>query len=76
MAGYLLHSLAGNNGDDGHGPKVARDLSLNDLGGILGVTPETVCRVLSSLRASGIVETDPTGILVRDVDGLRRIARV
>jgi CRP-like cAMP-binding protein len=73
MAGYLLHSLGGNDpsADD---LTVARDLTLSDLGGILGVSPETACRVLSNLKARGIVESDPPGIRVRDVDTLRSMA--
>ena len=76
MAGYLLHSLGGNDPSADDSLTVARDLTLSDLGGILGVSPETACRVLSNLKARGIVESDPPGIRVRDVDTLRRMARV
>jgi DNA-binding IclR family transcriptional regulator len=54
---------------------VANDLTLADLGGILGMSPETACRVLSNLKSRGIVETLPGGIRVRDVRRLRRVAR-
>jgi CRP/FNR family transcriptional regulator len=75
VAGYLLYSLACNTEHGGDDHTVARDLTLGDLGAILGLSPETACRVLSSLKADGIVETRPAGILVRDVDSLRRMAR-
>lgn len=75
MAGYLLHSLASCGVEHDHESAVAGDLTLSDLGGILGVSPETVCRVLSSLRADGIVQMEPAGILVRDMERLRRMAR-
>jgi CRP/FNR family transcriptional regulator len=76
MAGFLLHSLTWNDETGDHDSTVACDLTLSDLGGILGMSPETACRVLSNLKASGIVETRPTGIVVRDVDSLRRMARI
>ena len=72
VAGFLLHSVEW--ADDGEAT-VARDLTLGDLGGILGISPETACRVLSDLKAGGVVETRPAGILVRDHDRLRRLAR-
>lgn len=75
LAGYLLHSLEWTGAADDDN-LAARDLSLADLGGILGISPETACRVLSNLKTERIVETRPAGILVRDIDGLRRVARV
>jgi len=73
LAGYLLHSLSASNGADGD-LSVARNLTLSDLGGILGMSPETVCRVLARLRTLGIVETLRTEIRVRDVESLRSMA--
>lgn len=73
VAGFLLHSVEWS--DDDGDATVARDLTLGDLGGILGISPETACRVLSDLKAGGVVETRPAGILVRDHDRLRRLAR-
>jgi CRP/FNR family transcriptional regulator len=75
LAGYLLHSLEWNDEKDDRGPMVAHDLTLGDLGGILGISAETACRVLSRLKTKGIVETHSAGILVRDIDRLRRLAR-
>lgn len=68
MAGYLLHSLPPD------GDEVESELTLADLGGLLGMSPETACRVLSKLKARGIVETVPTGIRVCDLRRLRRVA--
>jgi CRP/FNR family transcriptional regulator, cyclic AMP receptor protein len=73
LAGYLLHSLAGAETAD---RTVARDLTLRDLGGILGLSPETVCRTLGALRSRRIVEVLPAGIRVLDVPALRLFARL
>ncbi|MDH3585418.1 MAG: helix-turn-helix domain-containing protein, partial [Phycisphaerae bacterium] len=73
--GFLLHSLDWSNVDGDDDATVACDLTLGDLGGIVGISPETACRVLSDLKAGGVVETRPAGILVRDHDRLRRLAR-
>jgi len=75
VAGFLLHSVEWSDVDEDDDPTVARDLTLGDLGGILGISPETACRVISDLKANGVVETQPAGILVRDHDRLRRLAR-
>ena len=72
MAGYLLSSCDDDDSDDEM--TVAGDLTLTDLGGILGMSPETACRVLSNLKSRGIVETAGPGIRVRDVRRLRRVA--
>ena len=73
MAGYLLSSCPQDEALDGE-MTVANDLTLADLGGILGMSPETACRVLSSLKSRGIVEAIASGIRVRDVRRLRRVA--
>jgi CRP-like cAMP-binding protein len=73
VAAYLIHSLASNG--SGEGRRIAaRDLTLKELGGILGLAPETICRVLADLRSRGIVESIPSGVLVKDVDTLRQIS--
>ena len=61
MAGYLLHALSRGGEPAECEPTVVCDLTLNDLGGILGMTSETACRVLSNLKSRGIVETVPAG---------------
>jgi CRP-like cAMP-binding protein len=75
MAGYLLHSLP-LNGDETDDDQIVSccELTLTDLGGLLGMSPETACRVLSNLKSRGIVETVPAGIRVRDLRRLRRVA--
>ncbi len=73
MADYLLSSCGQDDTLD-DGMTVANDLTLADLGGILGISPETACRVLSTLKSRGIVETSTTEIRLRDVSRLRRIA--
>jgi CRP-like cAMP-binding protein len=72
LAGYLLQRLPED--PDLDGVRVARDLKLQDLGGILGISGETVCRALTDLRTRGIVETGASGIRVLDVEALRQLA--
>lgn len=72
LAGYLLHGLPAD--PDLAGVRVAHDLKLRDLGGILGISGETVCRALTDLRTRGIVETGASGIRVLDVEALRQLA--
>jgi CRP/FNR family transcriptional regulator len=72
LAGYLLRGLPED--PDLEGVRVARDLKLRDLGGILGISAETVCRALTDLRTRGIVETGASGIRVLDVEALRQLA--
>jgi CRP-like cAMP-binding protein len=73
VAAYLIHSLSGNGGGEGR-RIAARDLTLKEMGSILGLAPETVCRVLADLRSRGIVDSIPSGVLVKDVDTLRLIS--
>ena len=72
LAGYLLHQLPEDG--EGEGFVVPNDLTLRDLGGALGLAPETVCRTFSTLRATEVIETHPAGIRVRDVTTLRRLS--
>jgi len=74
LAGYLLHNLSRNGDEVERDPTVASDLTLTDLGGLLGMSPETACRVLSNLKSRGIVEMVPAGIRVCDLRRLRRVA--
>jgi CRP-like cAMP-binding protein len=73
MASYLLSSGPEDDTIDDE-MTVANDLTLADLGGILGMSPETACRVLSNLKSRGIVETVTSGFRVTDVRRLRRVA--
>jgi CRP/FNR family transcriptional regulator len=72
LASYLLRRLP--EAPDLEGIHVARDLKLRDLGGILGISAETVCRALTDLRTRGIVKTGASGICVLDVEALRQLA--
>lgn len=74
LAGYLLHELAVNGERRGGAPFVSRDLTLKDLGGILGLTPETVCRTLGAFKARGISRPSGGGLVVEDLDALRSLA--
>jgi CRP/FNR family transcriptional regulator len=72
LASYLLQGVPAD--CDLEGARLACDLKLRDLGGILGVSAETVCRALTDLRTRGIVETNASGIRVLDVEALRELA--
>jgi CRP-like cAMP-binding protein len=74
LAGFLLDGLSGDAGSPGAEATLSLDLTLKELGGILGLSPETVCRLLGTLKTRGIIESHPAGIRVRDLDSLRRLA--
>jgi len=71
LAGFLLHELATRPREDGEAI-VCQDLTLKDLGDILGLSPETVCRTLGTFKACGVSRLHP-GILVRDRPALERL---
>lgn len=71
VAGYLLHCLERGRCTGDEGTSVTHDLTLGDLGAVLGVSPETVCRSLGKLKSEGIIESGPSAIHVRDVSALR-----
>jgi CRP-like cAMP-binding protein len=72
VAGFLLHQLPAEPKGD---PVVTHHLNLREMGAVLGLTPETVCRALSELKAKGILASHRGGARVRDLRGLRRNAR-
>jgi CRP/FNR family transcriptional regulator len=72
LASYLLQGVPAD--CDLEGARLACDLKLRDLGGILGISAETVCRALTDLRTRGIVETSASSIRVLDVEALRQVA--
>ncbi len=74
LASFFLHGLSSYGEDIERDFTVARDLTLSDLGGILGLSPETVCRARRDLTVRGIIETLPSGVRVRDVQSLQRVA--
>lgn len=73
VAAYLYQALcsSADNGHNGNGRIVAEGLTLKDLGGILGLAHETVCRVLAELKTRGIVESLPSGVRILDAESLR-----
>lgn len=46
-----------------------------ELAGILGITVETLCRVLTSLRKRDLIQTEDSRIEVLDLSGLQRLLR-
>lgn len=71
VAGYIVQRL----GTDGRGPaepRIPHDLTLNELGGMLGLSPETVCRTLGKLKAAGTIELDADSIRIRVLADLHR----
>jgi len=73
LAGYLL-AEAEQRARTGDEPVVPQQLTQRDLGAMLGLSAETVCRELGSLRRRGVTATDRKGIRIRDLDTLRRLA--
>ena len=73
VAGYLLHELLRK---EAKNHVVPHELTLRELGAVLGLTPETVCRTLGALRAERIIDVEPAVIPVRDVAALRRAAGI
>ena len=49
-------------------------MSQQDIGNHLGLAVETVCRILSSLRRSRLIDIDHHRLFIRDIDGLRGLA--
>jgi CRP/FNR family transcriptional regulator len=50
-------------------------MSQQDIGNHLGLAVETVCRILSSLRKSRLIDMDHHRLVILDIDGLRGLAR-
>jgi CRP/FNR family transcriptional regulator len=50
-------------------------MSQQDIGSHLGLAVETVCRLLSSLRRSRLIDMDHHRLFIRDIDGLRALAQ-
>lgn len=72
LAGFLLQDLPEDADAGEHA--VARGLTLRDLGGILGLSPETVCRTRSQFAARGLIEPLASGIRLRNVRCLEELA--
>ncbi|MDH3404071.1 MAG: Crp/Fnr family transcriptional regulator [Acidobacteriota bacterium] len=72
LAGYLLSRAAG--GDGGSPCRVPHELTLRELGGMVGLSPETVCRTIGALRTAGVIEVGAGEILIREPDALLELA--
>lgn len=55
--------------------RIRLPMSRGDIGNYLGLTPETVSRVLNKLRTLSIVAIDNKEVEIRDMDGLRELTR-
>ena len=73
LAGYLLDGLGDADPEDA---TVPHDLTLKEIGGVLGLSPETVCRTLGTFKAKEIIEIHSDRIRIQDVAALRRMAGV
>ena len=71
MAGYLLWRLPE---DSGRPRCVPHELTQRELGGMLGLSAETVCRTLRLFEAEGLLAQRPGEILLHDVDALAQLA--
>lgn len=59
---------------EGQGGMLGLPMSRTDMADHLGLTIETVCRVLGHLRREGIILADRTGVRIRDRIALEQIA--
>lgn len=71
VAGYLLWRLQE---DVDRLPRVPHELTLRELGGMLGLSAETVCRTLRFFETEGLLAQQPGEILVHDVEALTQLA--
>jgi len=71
VASYLL--LEASRAEEEH-PTIQHDLTHAELGAVLGIAPETVCRVLSAFKARGIVDVGRGALRITDVDAMRQEA--
>ena len=71
LAGYLLWRLP-RGGDEPF--VVPHELTQKELGGMLGLSAETVCRTLRSFQAGGLLAVEPGEIHIHDVAALDLLA--
>ena len=75
VASFLLRLSGRTAADSGEASCVDLPMSRTDIADYLGLTTETVCRVLTKLKQAGIVSLPtPHVVKVLDAKGLRRIA--
>lgn len=74
VAAFLL-THADRQGERGYSPKaISLAMSRTDIGKYLGLTVETVSRILTRLQDGGLLTKERNQIRVRDLEALRRIA--
>ena len=69
LAAYLIHHT-----DHDDPTSVPHHLTQQELGALLGMSSETVCRTLAAFRKRGLIETKPGSIRILDSDVLRVVA--
>lgn len=75
LAAFLL-DLAGRLRIRGQSRQVfSLSMSRQDIGNHLGMTIETLCRALSSLRKARLIDIDHRRVTIRDFDGLHALAQ-
>lgn len=72
LAGYLLSRAS--TGCSARRTAAHPKLTLRELGGILGLSPETVCRTIGAFRSEGVIEIEADRILVQDPVALAALA--
>lgn len=70
----LLVSIAQTNTYEGRDPTVVPDaLSSGFVADLLGVEIGTLAALLVDLRRRGLIENDPAGLRLKDIEGLERL---
>jgi CRP/FNR family transcriptional regulator len=68
LADFLLEQMRA----EGAGT-ISRDYTLEEMAGLLGTSPEVVCRMLYRFQEDGLIKVDRTSFAVVDRDGLRKV---
>ena len=75
VASFLLATRAQSLREGGDGRRLALPMTRVDIADFLGLTHETVCRILGSLKSQGIVSVpDPHHVVIRAPEALEEIA--
>jgi CRP/FNR family transcriptional regulator len=68
LADFLLEQMQAEGAET-----ISRDYTLEEMAGLLGTSPEVVCRMLYRFQEDGLIKVDRTSFSVVDRDGLRRV---
>ncbi|MBX6323264.1 MAG: helix-turn-helix domain-containing protein, partial [Rhodospirillaceae bacterium] len=75
VASFLLRLAERGRPGGGEARRVSLPMSRADIADYLGLTPETVCRVLTRMRQCGVIKlTNAQTVDLLDVEALRRLA--